>query len=108
VGGRVEPESLKGVVAQVLLKTKDGKGRRAAMEIMVGTPAIANLVRENKIHQIPSIIQTGKKDGMQLLDQHILEYLMSGVIMAEEAYMKCNNKQAFRQYLDQEPDETFA
>jgi twitching motility protein PilT len=108
VGGRVEPESLKGVVAQVLLKTKDGKGRRAAMEIMVGTPAIANLVRENKIHQIPSIIQTGKKDGMQLLDQHILEYLMSGVITAEEAYMKCNNKQAFRQYLDQEPDETFA
>lgn len=61
-------ESLKGVIAQVLLKTKDGKGRRAALEIMVGTSAIANLVRENKIHQIPSMIQTGKKDGMQLPD----------------------------------------
>jgi twitching motility protein PilT len=61
-------ESLKGVIAQVLLKTKDGKGRRAALEIMVGTSAIANLIRENKIHQIPSMIQTGKKDGMQLPD----------------------------------------
>lgn len=98
-------ESLKGVIAQVLLKTKDGKGRRAALEIMVGTPAINNLVRENKIHQIPSIIQTGKKDGMQMLDQHILEFLMSGVITAEEAYMKCNNKQSFRQYLDSSPSE---
>jgi len=100
-------ESLKGVIAQVLLKTKDGKGRRAALEIMVGTPAISNLIRENKIHQIPSMIQTGKKDGMQLLDQHILEYLMSGVITAEEAYMKCNNKSAFKQYLDKPPSKEF-
>ena len=100
-------ESLKGVIAQVLLKTKDGKGRRAALEIMVGTNAVSNLVRENKIHQIPSMIQTGKKDGMQLLDQHILEYLMSGVISAEEAYMKCNNKSAFKQYLDEPPSTEF-
>ncbi|HSG08092.1 MAG TPA: type IV pilus twitching motility protein PilT [Longimicrobiales bacterium] len=96
-------ESLRGVCAQVLLRTADGKGRRAAMEIMVGTSAISNLIRENKIHQIPSIIQTGKKDGMQLLDQHILEYMMSGVITSEEAYRKANNKQAFRQYLDDQP-----
>lgn len=61
-------ESLKGVIAQVLLRHKNGKSRMAAMEIMVGTSAISNLIRENKIHQIPSIIQTGKKDGMQLLD----------------------------------------
>ena len=100
-------ESLKGVIAQVLLKTKDGKGRRAALEIMVGTSAIANLIRENKIHQIPSMIQTGKKDGMQLPDQHILEYLMSGVITAEEAYMKCNNKSAFKQYLNKPPSAEF-
>ena len=100
-------ESLKGVVSQVLLRTKDGKGRRAAMEIMVGTSAISNLVRENKIHQIPSIIQTGKKDGMQLLDQHILEYMMSGVVSNEEAYMRSNNKQAFRQYLKEKPPEEF-
>jgi twitching motility protein PilT len=100
-------ESLKGVIAQVLLKTADGKGRRAALEIMVGTSAVSNLVRENKIHQIPSMIQTGKKDGMQLLDQHILEYLMSNVITAEEAYMKANNKQAFKQYLKEAPPEEF-
>jgi len=100
-------ESLKGVIAQVLLKTKDGKGRRAALEIMVGTNAVSNLIRENKIHQIPSMIQTGKKDGMQLLDQHILKYLMSGVISAEEAYMKCNNKTAFKQYLHEPPAEEF-
>ena len=100
-------ESLKGVISQVLLKLKGGKGRTAAQEIMIGTSAISNLIRENKIHQIPSIIQTGKKDGMQLLDQHIREFLMSGEITAEEAYMKSNNKQAFVQYLDEEPEEEF-
>jgi len=96
-------ESLKGVISQVLLRKKDGRGRIAAQEVMVGTGAISNLIRENKIHQIPSMIQTGKKDGMQLLDQHILEYLMSDVIDPREAYMRANNKQAFKQYLDEEP-----
>jgi twitching motility protein PilT len=60
----------------------------AAQEIMVGTPAVSNLIRENKLHQIPSMIQTGKKDGMQLLDQHIMEHFMSGNVDAKEAYMK--------------------
>ena len=96
-------ESLEGVVSQVLLRKKDGKGRIAAQEILVGTSAISNLIRENKIHQIPSIIQTGKRDGMQLLDQHILEYMMSSQIDATEAYMKSNNKTAFRQYLKEKP-----
>jgi twitching motility protein PilT len=100
-------ESLKGVVSQVLLRKKDGKGRVAAHEVMVGTSAVSNLIRENKVFQIPSMIQTGKKDGMQLLDQHILEFLMSGQIDAEEAYMKCNNKQAFRQYLKEKPAAEF-
>jgi twitching motility protein PilT len=100
-------ESLKGVIAQVLLKAKDGKSRMAAWEILVGTSAIGNLIREGKIHQIPSIIQTGKKDGMQLLDQHILEFLMSGQITAEEAYMKANNKQAFMQHLKEGPPKEF-
>ena len=100
-------ESLKGVIAQVLLRKKGGKGRVAAQEIMVGTSAISNLVRENKIHQIPSMIETGKKDGMQLLDQHIMEFLMSGEITPEEAYMKSNNKQTFKQYLEKEPDAEF-
>jgi twitching motility protein PilT len=100
-------ESLKGVIAQVLLRGKGGKSRFAAWEIMVGTSAIGNLIREGKTHQIPSIIQTGKKDGMQLLDQHILEFLMSGKITPEEAYMRCNNKQAFREHLKEEPAATF-
>jgi twitching motility protein PilT len=96
-------ESLKGVVSQVLLRKKGGAGRVAALEILVGTAAISNLIRENKIHQIPSMMQAGKKEGMQLLDQHILEYLMSDQIDADEAYVKCNNKVAFRQYLTEAP-----
>jgi twitching motility protein PilT len=100
-------ESLKGVIAQVLLRAKDGRSRFAAWEIMIGTSAIGNLIRENKIHQMPSIIQTGKKDGMQLLDQHILEFLMSGKITPEEAYMKASNKQAFREHLKQTPQAEF-
>ncbi|MBI4538821.1 MAG: type IV pilus twitching motility protein PilT [Gemmatimonadetes bacterium] len=102
-------ESLKGVASQVLLRKKGGKGRVAAQEIMVCTAAVANLVRENKIHQIPSMIQTGKKDGMQLLDQHILDYLMQDMIEPEEAYMKSNNKSVFKQYLKEKPaEEVFA
>jgi twitching motility protein PilT len=100
-------ESLKGVISQVLLRKQGGKGRIAALEILVGTSAISNLIRENKVFQIPSIIQTGKKDGMQLLDQHILEYLMAGIIEPTEAYMKANNKQAFKQYLQEAPPSEF-
>jgi len=96
-------ESLKGVVSQNLLRTKGGKGRVAAHEIMVGTPAVSNLIRENKLHQIPSMIQTGKKDGMQLLDQHIMEHFMSGKVDAKEAYMKSSNKALFRPHLQGEP-----
>lgn len=95
-------ESLKGVVSQILLRKKGGTGRVAAHEIMVGTPAVSNLIRENKIHQIPSMIQTGKKDGMQLLDQHIMEHFMSGLIDAKEAYMKASNKSLFRPHLQGE------
>ncbi len=101
-------ESLKGVVSQALLRKKGGKGRVAAMEIMVGTSAISNLIREAKLHQIPSMIQTGRKDGMQLLDQHIMELLMSGVIDAEEAYLKANTKATFKPHLpDDTPEPTF-
>ena len=92
-----------GVISQVLLRAKDGQGRVAALEIMVGTGAVANLIRENKLHQIPSIIQTGKKDGMQLLDQHILEHLVEDRIDAREAYLRAHNKEAFKKYLDEEP-----
>lgn len=96
-------ESLKGVVCQQLLKTADGKGRAAALEIMIGTPAIGNLIREGKTFQIPSIIQTAKKDGMQLMDQHLLDLLKSKRVMPEEAYRCAQDKKQFEQYLPSQP-----
>jgi twitching motility protein PilT len=93
-------ESLRGVVAQQLLRKKGGSGRAAAHEILVGTPAIANMIREGKTFQIPSLIQTGKKDGMVQMDQSILALLMSGQVDAEEAYAKAHDKGMFKQYLE--------
>jgi twitching motility protein PilT len=92
-------ESLKGVVCQQLLRTSDGKGRVAALEILVGTPAIANLIREGKTFQIPSIIQTARKDGMQLMDQHLLDLLKTKRVSSEEAYRCSSDKKQFEQYL---------
>ena len=92
-------ESLKGVVCQQLLKTADGKGRVASLEIMLGTPAIGNLIREGKTFQIPSIIQTARKDGMQLMDQHLLDLLKTKTIAPEEAYRCAQDKKQFEQYL---------
>ncbi len=94
-------ESLKGVVCQQLLKSADGKGRVAALEIMVGTPAIANLIREGKTFQIPSIIQTARKDGMQLMDQHLLDLLKTKRVTPEETHRCANDKKQFEQYLPQ-------
>ena len=96
-------ESLKGVVCQQLLKTADGHGRVAALEIMLGTPAIANLIREGKTFQIPSIIQTAKKDGMQLMDQHLLDLLKTKQVTPEEAHKCAIDKKQFEQYLPQAP-----
>ncbi|GFO62540.1 type IV pilus twitching motility protein PilT [Geomonas paludis] len=98
-------ESLKGVVCQQLLKTADGKGRAAAQEIMVWNPAIGNLIREGKTFQIPSIMQTGRKDGMQLMDQHILDLLKTKRVSPEEAYRCCQDKRQFEQYLTAPPQE---
>jgi twitching motility protein PilT len=91
-------ESLRGVVAQQLLRKKGGKGRVAAHEIMVGTAAVSNLIREGKTYQIPSIIQTGKKDGMVQMDQSILSLLMAGTVEGKEAYAKALDKSLFQQY----------
>ncbi|HMK50511.1 MAG TPA: type IV pilus twitching motility protein PilT [Thermodesulfovibrionales bacterium] len=92
-------ESLKGVVAQQLLKRADKAGRIAAIEIMFVTVAIANLIREGKTFQIPSMIQMAKADGMQLLDQAIMELLMKKIVSPEEAYMKANDKKAFEKFM---------
>ncbi|MDO9191824.1 MAG: ATPase, T2SS/T4P/T4SS family, partial [Undibacterium sp.] len=78
-------ESLQAVISQTLLKTKDGSGRVAAHEIMVGTPAIRNLIRESKIAQMYSAIQTGSNVGMQTLDQNLSDLVRRNVISASVA-----------------------
>ncbi len=87
-------ESLRAVISQTLLKTKDEQGRVAAHEIMIGTPAIRNLTRENKIPQMYSAIQTGQNVGMQTLDQNLQDLVKRGVISANEARSKAANKDA--------------
>ncbi|MGX2040808.1 type IV pilus twitching motility protein PilT [Methylocaldum sp. MU1018] len=87
-------ESLQAVISQTLLK-KNGGGRTAAWEIMVGTPAIRNLIREDKVAQMYSAIQTGRKDGMQTLDQHLQELVEKGVVARTAARAKAVNKAAF-------------
>ena len=87
-------ESLKAVISQNLLR-KTGGGRVAAHEIMMGTPAIRNLIRENKVPQIYSSIQTGGKDGMQTLDQNLKQLLKQGLISKEEARRKAAIKEDF-------------
>jgi twitching motility protein PilT len=91
-------DSLKGVVAQQLLRTVDGK-RVAAQELLVGTSAVSNLIREGKTFQIPSLMQTGKKEGMQLMDMAIEDLLKAQRITPEEAYLKSNNKSLFEKLL---------
>ncbi|MFM1767793.1 MAG: Twitching mobility protein [Verrucomicrobiota bacterium] len=96
-------ESLKGVVAQNLFRRVDKKGRVAALEILVFTTAVANLVREGKTHQIPGMIQVGKKLGNTPLDDSIMEHLRMKRISPEEAYDKCLDKKKFRQFLPTPP-----
>ncbi|MDI6901438.1 MAG: PilT/PilU family type 4a pilus ATPase [Anaerosomatales bacterium] len=83
--------TLEGVLSQVLLRSSDGKGRVMAMEIMLGIPAIGNLIREGKTHQMASIIQGGSSVGMQTLDQHLKALLSAGKITYEEAMSKAMN-----------------
>src|ERR1043165_5252191 len=96
-------ESLKGVIAQNLFKRIDKPGRVAALEILVVDTAIANLVREGKTHQIPGMIQVGKKKGNQPLDDAIMEHLRHARISPEEAYDKSIDKKRFRQFLKEPP-----
>jgi twitching motility protein PilT len=88
-------ESLRAVVSQTLLK-KTGGGRIAAHEIMIGTPAIRNLIREDKVAQMYSAIQTGQSYGMQTLDQNLTELLQKGLVSRQEARARAANKDAFK------------
>jgi len=88
-------ESLRAVISQTLCKTKDGGGRVAAHEIMVGTPAIRNLIREAKIAQMYSAIQTGQALGMQTLDQNLHDLVKRNLVSIPEARSKAANKDSF-------------
>lgn len=96
-------DGIRAVISQVLFKRVDKKGRCAALEILVATSAVRNLIRESKTFQIPSMIQTGKKYGMQLLDDAIMDLLTRGWISAEDAYNKSNDKAKFRPFLKTPP-----
>jgi twitching motility protein PilT len=88
-------ESLRAVISQTLLKTKDGTGRVAAHEIMIGTPAIRNLIREGKVAQMYSSIQTGGNIGMQTLDQCLQDLVKRNIVAAGVARNMAQNKDAF-------------
>lgn len=98
-------DSLKAVVAQNLLKRVDKPGRIAALEVMIVTAAISNLIREGKTYQIPSAIQTGKRQGMQTLEGAMCELLDKKIIDPEEAYDKAVNKEVVQKYLKTPPTE---
>ncbi|MDA8225550.1 MAG: type IV pilus twitching motility protein PilT [Betaproteobacteria bacterium] len=85
-------ESIRAVISQTLLKTKDGTGRVAAHEIMIGTPAIRNLIRENKVAQMYSSIQTGQNVGMQTLDQCLQDLVKRNLVSPAEARLRAANK----------------
>ena len=88
-------ESIRAIISQSLLKTKDGAGRVAAHEIMIGTPAIRNMIRENKIAQMYSAIQTGQQFGMQTLDQNLADLVKRNIVSSAEARSKAANKDNF-------------
>ena len=89
-------ESLRAVIAQQLVKTMDGNGRCAANEILIGSSALASMIREGKITQIESLIQTGTKSGMQTMDQHLMQLVQEEKISRQAAYEKAINKSLFQ------------
>ena len=98
-------EALKGVVAQNLFKRVDKKGRVAGLEVLVINTAVANLIREGKTHQIPGMIQVGKKQGNQPLDDAIMDHVRMKRIAPEDAYDKCIDKKKFKVFLANPPDD---
>ena len=89
-------ESVEGVVSQKLIPRKNGDGRVAAFEIMLGTTAIRNLIREGKTFQIPSIIQTGREQGMQSMDSALKKLVNDGSIDGEVALVYAFDKKSFK------------
>jgi len=91
-------DALQGIIAQQLIPTMDGMSRAVALEILINTPAVSNLIRENKTFQLPSIMQTSKQLGMQTMDQSLIDLVKSRKISPQEAYRRAFDKKAFEQY----------
>ena len=89
-------ESLRGIVSQQLIPRADGTGRALAMEILMNTPAVANIIREAKTFMLPGVIQTGRKLGMQLMDDSLAGLYTAGTISAEEAVARAEQKQQMK------------
>ncbi len=92
-------ESLRGVVSQQLLPRADGKGRIDALEILVATPAIANLIREDRTFQIPSLMQIGQRQGMRLMDYSLAELVLAGKVAIRDAYLRVDDAREFDKIL---------
>jgi twitching motility protein PilT len=92
-------ESLRGILSHQLIPRKDGTGRVLALEILTNTPAVANVIREAKTYMLPGIIQTGKKQGMRLMDDALIDLYDHDLISGEEAYERADQKQLMRQYV---------
>jgi twitching motility protein PilT len=92
-------ESLRGVISHQLIPRKDGTARVLALEILTNTPAVANVIRENKTYLLPGIIQTGKKQGMRLMDDALIDLYENDLISAEEVYARADQKHIVRQHL---------
>lgn len=97
-------ESLKAVIAQTLFKRVDVRGRIAALEVLICTYAVGNLIREGKTYQLPSVMQTGRQYGMQILDDAIMALLQKRMINSSDAYTKSIDKQKFVPFLKRAPD----
>ena len=92
-------ESLRGIISHQLIPKKDGTGRVLALEILTNSPAVANVIRENKTFMLPGITQTGKKQGMRLMDDTLIDLWERGLISAEEVYVRAEQKHIVRQQL---------
>jgi twitching motility protein PilT len=95
-------DSLKIVLSQKLVPTADGKGRLLVQDVLINNSAVSNLIREGKLHQIPSIMQTSKREGMMVMDQELLEAVRRGTVSGRDAWEYGNDKKLFMQWAPQD------
>jgi twitching motility protein PilT len=93
-------ESLRGIVSQQLIPRADGQGRVLALEVLTNNSAVGNLIRDGKTFMLPGVIQTGRRAGMKLMDDSLMELLEAGLITGQEAYVRCEQKTLFRKFMN--------